>query len=289
MPAFKHYIDTLRPHQWSKNVLCLVPLLLSHRWREWDTLILSLKSVFAFCLASSAVYVINDMLDVSADRLHPSKRKRPLAAGFITMGQASILLLAVLGMLFWQLYAQTAAAMAWIGLYLLAALSYSAVLKRFLALDVVMLSLFYAIRVLYGGAASGIAVTDWTIVFALFVFLTLALIKRISELHLLQETKASRRPYQRADMTVLVAQACASAYTSLLVVALYLHAPEVRALYARHQLLWALLPVIAYWLARLLVIAARGGMHHDPVVFTMMDKASWGVLGISMGILLAAI
>jgi 4-hydroxybenzoate polyprenyltransferase len=294
----KHAMDLkaslrlLRPHQWTKNLLCLVPLMLSQRWTEWPVVWKGGLGVLTFCVLSSLIYVVNDMMDVEADRRHPKKRLRPLASGAVTLTQGGFIILLLALLLGGLVLSQPWAAQRWILLYAVSAISYSVRLKRYLALDVVLVSLFYAIRLLYGGAVAGISVTIWTMVFALFVFLTLALVKRISEIQLMETAEdqsiGGRRPYRFQDRLVLMAQACASAYTSLLVVALYLNSPEVRTLYSRPQWLWMLLPALVYWLSRLLLIVHRGEMHHDPVVFALRDKVSWLVLIWTLIVLMSA-
>lgn len=288
----KASLRLLRPHQWTKNLLCLVPLMLSQRWTEWPVVWKGGLGVLTFCVLSSLIYVVNDMMDVEADRRHPKKRLRPLASGAVTLTQGGFIILLLALLLGGLVLSQPWAAQRWILLYAVSAISYSVRLKRYLALDVVLVSLFYAIRLLYGGAVAGISVTIWTMVFALFVFLTLALVKRISEIQLMETAEdqsiGGRRPYRFQDRLVLMAQACASAYTSLLVVALYLNSPEVRTLYSRPQWLWMLLPALVYWLSRLLLIVHRGEMHHDPVVFALRDKVSWLVLIWTLIVLMSA-
>lgn len=272
----------LRPHQWTKNLLCLLPLLLSHRWHEREVLVSSLMAAVTFSLMASLIYVINDMMDVEADRAHPKKRLRPLASGEVSI-KAGLGIAVVLGGLIVALAAwQPWGAQRWLAVYALAAVGYSWKLKNFLALDVVVLSLFYGLRVLYGGAAAGIQVSVWTMVFCLFLFFTLALVKRYSEVELMEsmdsDSKGSRRPYRAQDRVVLLGLACAAANTAMLVVGLYLNSPEVRAIHRHPQWLWLLLPALMYWLARVLIIMHRGQMHHDPVVFALRDRASWLVL-----------
>lgn len=292
MAEIKAYLRLLRPHQWTKNCICLAPIPLSGRWSDLPIWLLALHGAALFCLVSSLAYIINDLLDIRTDRSHPDKKHRPLASGAVSpqgaMTLAALLILAVtvlsIGI--------SSAALLWLTAYLAAALAYSCWLKRLLAMDVVLLSLFYVVRLMFGGAVTHIVISVWTLVFAVFMFLSLALIKRISEVHLMgvMENGAmqSRRPYRQGDKPVLVAQACASAYTSLLVFALYLNSPEASSSHARPQVLWLLLPLLTYWLSRLLIISHRGEMHHDPVIFSLRDKTSWAVLVMALSILLVA-
>ncbi len=245
----------LRPHQWTKNLLCLLPLLLSHRWQEGGVLAGSVMAVVTFSLMASLIYVINDVMDVEADRAHPKKRRRPLASGEVSMkeafGIASLLAVVIVALAAWQPWS----AQRWLAVYAAAAVAYSWKLKNYLALDVVVLSL---------------------------LFFTLALVKRYSEVELMEAPESnslsSRRPYRAQDRVVLLGLACAAANTAILVVGLYLNSPEVRAIHRHPQWLWLLLPALIYWLARVLIIMHRGHMHHDPVVFALRDRASWLVL-----------
>lgn len=273
----------MRPHQWSKNLLCLLPLLLSGRWHDKECVLGSLSAMAAFSLLASFIYVMNDLMDVRADRVHPKKRFRPLAAGEVSV-TAALVTAAVLVCLTVLLACwQPEKARWWLACYTVTALAYSWRLKTYLVMDVVALASFYGLRVLYGGAAAGIPVTVWTMVFCLFLFSTLALVKRYAEVAAQDETlfadlSALRRPYRVQDRSVLLGLACAGANTSLLVVALYLNSPEVRAIHQHPQWLWLVLPALMYWLARILVIVHRGEMHHDPLVFAMRDRGSWAVL-----------
>jgi 4-hydroxybenzoate polyprenyltransferase len=270
----------LRPHQWMKNLLCFVPLLLSHQWLQQEAVMGSCLAFLTFCLLASVIYVINDVLDASADRNHPQKCHRPIASGLVSLIQAIWLGLFLSVLIVILASMQTSAARYWLVAYAITAVGYSLRFKQYLALDVVLISLFYGLRMLYGAAVAGIVVSVWTIVFSMFMFLTLALVKRLSEVDLMEEAAhdLGRRPYRLKDRPALFGMACASAYTALLVVGLYLNSPEVRLIHQHPQWLWLLLPALVYWLTRILVIVQRSEMHHDPVVFAMRDKASWLVL-----------
>jgi 4-hydroxybenzoate polyprenyltransferase len=270
----------LRPHQWMKNLLCFVPLLLSHQWQQQEAVVGSCFAFLTFSLLASVIYVINDVLDAAADRNHPKKCHRPIASRLVSPLQALLLglLLTVVILIFAS--RQPDSARYWLVIYTVIAVGYSLRFKQYLALDVVLISLFYGLRMLYGAAVAGIVVSVWTIVFSMFMFLTLALVKRLSEVDLMEEAThdLGRRPYRLKDRPALFGMACASAYTALLVVGLYLNSPEVRLIHQHPQWLWLLLPALVYWLTRILIIVQRSEMHHDPVVFAMRDKASWLVL-----------
>ena len=276
----KASIRLLRPHQWMKNLLCFVPLLLSHQWQQQKAVVGSCFAFLTFSLLASVIYVINDVLDAAADRNHPKKCHRPIASRMVSPLQALLLGLLLSGVIVILASRQPDSARYWLVIYTVIAVGYSLRFKQYLALDVVLISLFYGLRMLYGAAVAGIVVSVWTIVFSMFMFLTLALVKRLSEVDLMEEAThdLGRRPYRLKDRPALFGMACASAYTALLVVGLYLNSPEVRLIHQHPQWLWLLLPALVYWLTRILIIVQRSEMHHDPVVFAMRDKASWLVL-----------
>lgn len=253
----------------------------------------SLSAMAAFSFLASLVYVLNDLADVRADRAHPQKRYRPLAAGQVSVPVALVTAFFLGCLTLLLALEQPEMARWWLACYAILALSYTWRLKTLLALDVVALASFYGLRVLYGGAVAGISVSVWTLVFCLFLFCTLALVKRYAEVAAQAESprldvSASRRPYRSQDRLVLLGLACAGANTSLLVVALYLNSAEVRAIHQNSQWLWLVLPALLYWLTRVLIIVHRGGIHHDPVVFALRDRASWAVLIWIVTVLVAA-
>ena len=266
----------LRPHQWAKNALLFIPVLASHNL-QLATWMQALIGAIAFSLIASATYVINDLLDIQADRLHPRKRARPLASGAIGLPTALF----------------TAALLAAVGLTLAAALStpflvailvyvattllYSLWLKRQSIIDVIVLAGLYTLRVLAGGLAAGIAVSNWLLALSIFLFLSLALIKRCAELLDAKETgklKAAGRGYHIEDIATLRSIGITSGFIAVLVLALYIDRPQVAALYAHPTVLWLTLPIVAGWLMRLWIETARGNMHDDPLVYAFEDRVS---------------
>jgi 4-hydroxybenzoate polyprenyltransferase len=268
----------MRIHQWMKNLLVLLPVYLGHHMLERGTLLNGAKAFLAFSFCASAMYLVNDLLDLAIDRKHPEKRHRPLAAGELSiptaMGLAAFLLAgaAVLN--------PARGAGLLLALYGASAVAYSLYLKRFLMFDVIMLAGFYTLRLLYGGAATRIGVSIWTLAFSMFMFLSLALIKRISELRLRssEEGQASGRAYLYADLQPLTALCAASGSVAALIVILYVRSPEVLPLYSRPQLLLGIFPLLAYWQSRLLILASRGAIREDPIVFSLHDRASQAVV-----------
>jgi 4-hydroxybenzoate polyprenyltransferase len=265
-------------HQWSKNLLVFVPVMLSHHFTNTRVLLGSLVGFIAFSLAASLVYIVNDLFDVQTDRLHPRKKNRPFASGEVSSACGLVLAFVLAAVLALICCLMPLAASLFIAAYLVCAFAYSFVIKRMLFADVVLLAGFYTLRILFGGAATGINISIWTLALSMFLFLTLALSKRITDLKtsLGQSTAdVSGRAYKSPDLPQLASFASASGYLAVLVMALYINSPEVTILYRRPQFLWAICPLLIYWISRVLILANRGCMHDDPVVFAFRDKVSW--------------
>jgi 4-hydroxybenzoate polyprenyltransferase/phosphoserine phosphatase len=282
----------IRPQQWVKNILVLVPLLLSHLVLELPRLASAISAMVAFSFCASAVYVVNDLLDVHADRLHPRKRRRPIAAGEVTIPQAALL---ALGLVVAALaLAVTTLPITFVGvlaLYFATSQAYSLVLKRIPVLDVIVLAGLYALRLLAGAVATGVSISAWLLAFALFFFLSLAYVKRYTELTLLRERGeggSARRGYEVPDLELVRSVGPASGYLSVLVLALYTSSEAVRALYPHPQFLWLLGPILLFWISRVWLLAHRGQMHDDPIVFAVKDRTSYVVGALALAIGLAA-
>jgi 4-hydroxybenzoate polyprenyltransferase len=269
-----------------KNLLLLVPPLVGHQWGQQAVVGAAMVAFVAFCAAASAVYVLNDLLDLEADRQHPHKRGRPLAAGDLPLRVAPLLVLLLCGI---------AAACAWLlplpfagllGLYGLSSLTYAVWLKHKPMIDVVLLAGLYTLRVLAGGAATQIVPSEWLLGFSLFMFMSLALAKRHAELYRLKtELGWGTRGYLVHDLGLIQSLGAASGYLAVLVLALYIHAPSTRMLYQHPQYLWLLCPLLLYWVSRLWLIACRGLLHEDPIVFAFHDRVSLMVALLHVAIL----
>lgn len=289
-PDWRAYLRQLRPHQWAKNALLLVPLFLAHKWLDPGLLGSVLLGMACFCLAASGVYLLNDFVDVEKDRKHPSKRRRPLASGAIPLWQApllsSALLVAGIGGGFWLL--RPAFGLIVLA-YVVANVAYSGGLKRKPIIDVVLLTLMYVIRILAGGVAAGLPVTDWLLTFGLFLFLSLAFGKRYQELaeHKLEEVGPGRkiRGYRVGDLSLIESAGVSSGLVAVLVLALFVRSSDVTVLYTSPRLLWLLCPLMLYWIGRFWLITIRGGMHDDPVVFALKDRISYGI-GLVMAVVI---
>jgi 4-hydroxybenzoate polyprenyltransferase len=267
----------LGAHQWVNNVLIFLPIATSHRFFEPAVLTTAVTAFAAFSLTASAIYIANDILDVESDREHPHKKLRPFASGSVPMvwGMvAALCLVLASGALSLALPVNARWLLA---AYLTATMAYSIRLKRMLFADVLALATFYTLRVLFGGAATGITISSWTLAFFMFVFLSLALAKRLSELRTkcASQATAVSDGYHVIDIPQITGLAAASSYASVLVFALYINSAEAVALYRHPQRLWLICPFLIYWLSRFLLISNRGTLHHDPIVFATRDRVSY--------------
>lgn len=288
-PSTAPYLQALRPHQWLKNALVFLPLLAAQRF-EASTLLLSVLAFIGFSLLASSVYVLNDLLDLAADRAHPRKKNRPFASGRIPIahgiGMAAGLLM--LGALF-ALGIGGAFLWAMAGYYLLTAL-YSLRLKRRIVIDLCVLAGLYTLRIVAGGLATGIPLSVWLLAFSLFFFLSLAAVKRQAELIDSAERgqlKASGRGYHVDDLPIIAMIGIGAGYVSVLAMTLYINSPAAMELYARPRALWGVCAVLLFWITRTVMVAHRGNMHDDPIVYAAKDRISWMCLLIVLGFVLA--
>jgi 4-hydroxybenzoate polyprenyltransferase/phosphoserine phosphatase len=270
------YLEALRPHQWLKNLLVFVPMLVAYQFTV-EALVQSLLAFISFCLIASSAYVLNDLLDLSADRAHPRKRHRPLASGALPIAQgtmlAPLLFIAGIAIAFavGGMFAATMLA------YFATTMAYSLHLKRRLIIDVCILAGLYAMRVLAGGVATGIELSVWLLAFSIFFFYALASIKRQAELvdPLASGGSAVRgRGYRASDVSLMASMAAAAGYVSVLVMALYVNSPDVLTLYSQPQALWGICLVLLYWISRMVMVTHRGRMHDDPIVYATRDRIS---------------
>jgi 4-hydroxybenzoate polyprenyltransferase len=270
----------LRLHQWAKNTLVFVPLAAAHKVGEPGALSSVVLAFLAFGLVASSVYLLNDMFDLQADRLHPRKRKRPFASGdlplIVGVMLAPVLLLGA-GLITLMLPWHFAAVLAG---YFVLTLAYSLHFKQLLIVDAMCLAALYTVRIVAGAAAVNVPLSFWLLLFSVFLFLSLALVKRYAELDVMRRAGkmyAAGRGYHVEDLTVLQSLGTASGYLSVLVLALYINSPAVEPLYRRPQVIWFLCVLMLYWVSRVWMKAHRGDMHDDPVLFALRDRISLGI------------
>jgi len=267
----------LRVHQWAKNLLLFAPIIAAHRSFA-PVMLQAIMGFFAFSFCASSVYLLNDLVDLPHDRAHPTKRRRPFASGALNLAAAPPLIAVLLGVSAIIAMRLPHSFLLMLAGYYVCTLSYSFILKRQAVWDVIMLAGLYTIRIFAGGAATRIPVSPWLLAFAMFLFLCLAIVKRLTELTQYVraggETKLKGRGYLPEDLDMLRSMAAASGYMSVLVMALYVNSAEVLPLYRHPSGLWALCPILLFWISRVLMLANRGQMNEDPVVFALRDRVS---------------
>lgn len=273
-------IKALRPHQWVKNVLLFLPLLMAHQLGDRTAWTAAVLAFVCLSLAASGVYVTNDLLDVESDRQHPTKRLRPFAARELSMGAGLVMgpgLFAAAFVIAWLFLPPLFVAA--LALYVVTSSSYSLRFKRVMSLDVLVLAGLYALRIVAGGLATGIDVSPWLLAFSMFFFLSLAVMKRYTELDRLLEAGASlsqsRRGYKGMDMEVLRSVGPMSGYLAVLVFVLYINSDKVVSLYSHPDFLWLIAPLMLYWITRIWILAHRRQVDDDPIVFAVRDPMSY--------------
>lgn len=282
-------LRALRPHQWVKNLLVFVPVILDHKLFHAETMARAATAFVAFCCAASSAYVLNDILDRDADRRHPTKRYRPFAAGTLGPALGVVLvpgLLAIAVAASWYLLPPRFLQL--LAIYVVLTTIYSLQLKRVPVLDLLLLAGLYTLRVLAGIAATQVRFSTWLLAFSMFLFLSLAFLKRYTEVSAMDGAATepvSGRGYVRGDREWLGSMGGASGYLSVLVLALYINSEQVVALYRRPVLMWLVCPLLLFWISRMWLLAHRGQIHDDPIVATVRDPASY-VLGALVGLVM---
>jgi 4-hydroxybenzoate polyprenyltransferase/phosphoserine phosphatase len=285
------YVRTLRLHQWMKNVLIAVPLLTAQKFTDLGALMTVAGAIFAFGLVASATYILNDLLDLSSDRHHLRKRTRPLASGDLSLVHGMLLgaVLLAAGVSIAALISPMFLAV--LLTYIAATLAYSFTLKSVMLVDVVCLACLYTLRIVAGAIVIEVEVSNWLLAFSLFLFMSLALVKRCAELQMLSSINlpaSAGRDYRVADFPVFMAMGVACGYIAVLVFALFIDSPSVAQQYPNARALWLAVPLFLYWVSRLWVKTIRGEMHDDPLVYSVRDRASWIVFcGVGCAVLMA--
>jgi 4-hydroxybenzoate polyprenyltransferase len=289
--SLKTWAKALRVYQYAKNTLVFVPAITAHQL-NFATLGYALLAFLAFSACASGAYLMNDLLDLAADRQHPTKRHRALAAGDLKISSA---LLAIPTLWLFAVAASLCISPLFLGVlggYLVTTIAYSLVLKRKMLVDVVTLAGLYSLRIIAGAVGVGVVLSEWLLIFSLFVFTSLALIKRFSELSM-RETAGladpSNRDYRVTDLHIIGAMAAASAMNAVTVFSLYVSSSAVMPLYSRPWMLWLLNPLLLYWFGRALMMAHRREMPDDPIIYAFRDGPSRTTVAAMICIMLAAI
>lgn len=286
------YLRALRVHQWLKNLLIVVPLLAAHQLGSINVLVQVFYAFIAFSLCASSVYVLNDLLDLDSDRQHIRKRKRPFAACTIPLSRGMLMVPLLLVLAFAVSMFLPARFVLVLAAYFVMTLAYSIRLKRQVIVDVMMLAGLYTMRIIAGAAATAITPSFWLLAFSMFIFLSLALVKRYSELLItlqINKQAAAGRGYSVNDLPVLMSVGVSSGIGSVLILALYLNNPETNLMYPNTMWLWLMPPLLLYWVSRMWMKAHRGQVDDDPVVFAAKDWQSLLVLLISACIFIVAL
>jgi 4-hydroxybenzoate polyprenyltransferase len=285
------FVRALRMHQWVKNLLVFVPVVLDHKLFHPATMAKATTAFVAFCCAASSAYILTDILDVAADRLHPTKRHRPFAAGTLSPALGVVLVPGLLAIAFtasWSTLPPKFVEL--LAIYVVLTTAYSLYLKRVAVVDVLLLAALYTLRVLAGIAAAQVRFSTWLLAFSMFLFLSLAFLKRYTEVSAMEggaTEQVRRRGYLRGDREWLGSMGGASGYLSVLVLALYINSAEVVVLYRRPLLLWLVCPLLLFWASRMWLLAHRGRIHDDPIVATVRDPVSY-VIGALVGVIMLA-
>lgn len=279
-PSIKVILKAMRVHQWVKNVLIFTALILSHNWFDIEGLKSIVYAFFSFSFAASSIYLFNDLIDLEADRNHKTKRNRPLAAGTLPIHWA-IVLIPVLLFISILLASQTNENfISVLFAYIILTTAYSLYLKPIAILDVITLTSLYTIRIIAGAMAINVPLSHWLLAFSMFIFLSLALIKRFSELRNLSqqgETKSTSRGYHVDDLPVISLFGISSGYVSIMVLVLYIQDLQANTLYAQPNWLWFVSVAILYWISHMWLLAFRGKVNEDPVLFAIHDRNSYVV------------
>ena len=279
-PSLKIIFKAMRIHQWAKNMLVFTALILSHSWSNADAFQSVILAFFSFGFAASSIYLINDLIDLEADRKHRTKRNRPLAAGILSI-QTAVMIIPVL-LVFSFLFAVQINTnfVSILFVYLVLTTAYSLFLKPIALLDVITLTSLYTIRIIAGAVAINVPLSHWLLAFSMFIFLSLALIKRFSELkNLVQqgETTSISRGYHVDDLPAISLFGISSGYISVLVLVFYTHDLQAGNLYNNPDWLWFVAVAVLYWISHMWLLAFRGQMNEDPVLFAIHDKTSYVV------------
>lgn len=285
-------VGAMRTHHWLKNLLVFVPLLAAQRINEIDTVGSAVVAFGSFCLLASGVYIFNDLFDLNADRRHPRKRYRPIPAGDLPLLHAMAMVPLLLAGAFALASRLPTQFQMILGLYGTLTLVYSLRLKQIVLLDVIVLAGLYVIRIVAGAAAADVSISRWLLGFSMFAFLSLALLKRYTEIVTMRAIAGKTvqvRGYLSTDAALLTAMGTASGYVAVAILALYADTATAARYYTRHELIWLVCPLFLYWISYLWLMAQRNRMPFDPVVFAVRNRTSQVLILIMLGLFLLAV
>ncbi|WP_026223628.1 UbiA family prenyltransferase [Methylosarcina fibrata] len=286
---FKVWRRVFRVHQWLKNLLLFVPILAAHQLTNPDIWLELILAFFSFSLCASSVYIANDLLDLESDRQHPRKCKRPFASGLVPAWMGVVLAPVLLFSSLALARHVGEAFFSWLLFYFALTCAYSWMLKRVMLIDCLTLAMLYTLRIVAGAAAVEMSLSFWLLAFSVFLFLSLAFVKRYAELEvqlLHGKQKAHGRGYYTSDASLLQTMGITSGYAAVLVLALYLNSDAILKLYRTPEWVWGAVPIMLFWVSWMWMQAHRGKMHDDPLVFAVKDKASL-LSGVAFSIVLA--
>lgn len=271
-------LRAMRVHQWAKNSLLFVPLILSHNLFDQSMFFSTLIGFLSYCLCASAVYLINDIVDIEADKQHPTKRNRPIASGQLSVQNGWVLSIVLFALAISIAFFVNNLFVLALLAYLTITSIYSFFVKRIVLMDVLLLSGLYMFRLIAGSIASGVEVSFWLLVFSIFIFLSLALVKRYSELINIDDESVQGRAYLKSDMPLLLNLGIVSGYLSVLVIGLYINDAAVVVHYSHPNWLWLVSVSVLFWISKIWLVTFRGNMDEDPVMFAIHDRDSLLVL-----------
>ena len=283
--SLKKFFKMIRTYQWVKNFLIFLPLILAHKFLDVNLLLKALVAFFSFSFLSSSVYIINDIMDVESDRIHPSKKNRPIASGAVKISSALKVAFILMPLSFIISIFLGKEFLFVLLTYFITTSCYSFYLKKIMLVDILILSLLYTVRMFAGGVALNIYLSPWLFMFSMFFFFSLACAKRYSELYAVRnnlQDEIKGRGYQAQDLEQIQIFGSSSGYIAILIFALYIQSDISMKLYKTPSFFWALCPIMLYWISRVWLLSHRGQMTQDPIIFALKDKVSYVVLILSI-------
>ena len=283
--SLKKFFKMIRTYLWVKNFLIFLPLILAHKFLDVNLLLKALVAFFSFSFLASSVYIINDIMDVESDRIHPSKKNRPIASGAVKISSALKVAFILMPLSFIISIFLGKEFLFVLLTYFITTSCYSFYLKKIMLVDILILSLLYTVRIFAGGVALNIYLSPWLFMFSLFFFFSLACAKRYSELYAVRnnlQDEIKGRGYQAQDLEQIQIFGSSSGYIAILIFALYIQSDISMKLYKTPSFFWALCPIMLYWISRVWLLSHRGQMTQDPIIFALKDKVSYVVLILSI-------